>query len=347
MTAFDPAPARLAEVISPDWLQAMLAVSRPGAVVREVTVVETLVTVATKVRLAIALEVEAEPIAVCIKGMLTEGIGHPAASIVETRFYRELAAGLGVRVPDAIHAALNEGGTNGVVVMRDMIAAGGRFLSALEPFTPHEAADGLGELARLHVAGWQGTPAYETAWIPRFLDRVASSPILPQAELQALLDGPRGHPLPSAIRDAGRLHAAVARLADEVRERPNCLVHGDAHAGNVYRDAAGRLGIVDWQILQKGEWAQDVAYHVAAVLTPEDRRAHERGLLDTYLDRLSSLGGPTIDREEAWMRYRKATAYGYYLWAITRKVDPAVTEEFVRRLGLAVADHGAFELLGV
>jgi aminoglycoside phosphotransferase (APT) family kinase protein len=347
VTAFDPAPASLAAVTSPEWLTAMLAPTDPGAVVREVAVVETLVTVATKVRLAIALEQEPAPIAVCIKGMLTDGLGHPSASLIETRFYRELASGLGVRVPDSVHAALNEDGSNGVVVMRDVIAAGGRFLSALQPFSADEAADGLDALARLHVAGWQGTSAYETAWVPRFLDRVAASPLLPQAELQALLDGPRGDPLPAAIRDAGRLHAAVARLAAEVRERPNCLVHGDAHAGNVYRDADGRLGVVDWQILQKGEWAQDVAYHIAAVLTPEDRRAHERGLIDIYLERLAALGGPAIDREGAWARYRKATAYGYYLWAITRKVDPAIMVEFVRRLGLAVADHGAFALLGV
>jgi aminoglycoside phosphotransferase (APT) family kinase protein len=134
-------------------------------------------------------------------------------------------------------------------------------------------------------------------------------------------------------------------IAAQVREQPNCLVHGDAHAGNVYRDAEGQLGIVDWQVLQKGEWAQDVAYHLAAVLAPEDRRVHERRLLDHYLGRLKSLGGPAIDADIAWTRYRAGMVYGYYLWAITRKVDPEITHEFVRRLGLAVSNLDSFAVV--
>ena len=139
----------------------------------------------------------------------------------------------------------------------------------------------------------------------------------------------------------------LASLAAQVRALPNTLVHGDAHAGNVYRTAAGKLGIVDWQILQKGEWAQDVAYHLGAVLTPEDRRTHERRLVDHYLERLKALGGPAIDREEAWTRYRAGMVYGYFLWAITRKVDPPVILEFVRRLGLAVSDLDSYAVVGV
>jgi len=165
---------------------------------------------------------------------------------------------------------------------------------------------------------------------------------MPLAALQDLLDGPRGVPLPTAIRSAERLLQGLERLAAQIRARPNCLVHGDAHAGNVFRDAQSRLGLVDWQILQKGEWAQDVAYHLAAVLTPEDRRAHERHLLDYYVGRLASFGGPVISLDKAWASYRAAMLYGYFLWAITRKVDPEIIHEFVRKLGLAVDDLDSF-----
>lgn len=135
-------------------------------------------------------------------------------------------------------------------------------------------------------------------------------------------------------------------LATQVRERPCCLVHGDAHAGNIYQDADGH-GFVDWQILQTGEWSQDIAYHLAAVLTPEDRRAHERDLLEHYRDRLKAHGGPDIPPDEAWTRYRSGMIYGYYLWVITRKVDPAITCEFVRRLGLAVHDLESTRTVGL
>jgi hypothetical protein len=348
MTNFDPAPANLDEVLAPTWLSAMLAERWPGATVRDVRIVEVLATQATKARLA--LEVEGGgadvPTRVCIKGVLTDTGATPSASIIETLFYREAAATLPVRVPACIYASLNADKSRGVVVMQDVIAAGGGFCTALDPFTPEQALDGLDQLARLHAAAWEGTSAYALGWVHSFLDRITHRPAMPAATLQELLDGPRGEPLSPAVRDAGRLQRALEQLAAEVREAPRCLVHGDAHAGNVYRQADGQLGLVDWQILQKGEWAQDVAYHLAAVLSPEDRRVHECALLDEYRARLKALGGPQLAADAAWRRYRGAMIYGFYLWAITRKVEPAITHEFVRRLGIAAEDLKSFELLG-
>jgi aminoglycoside phosphotransferase (APT) family kinase protein len=149
------------------------------------------------------------------------------------------------------------------------------------------------------------------------------------------------------VRDAARLQKGLEALAADVRGRPLCLVHGDAHAGNVYRDTGGALGLVDWQILQKGSWAMDVAYHLAAVLPPEVRRASERQLLADYCARLTVHGGPEIGADEAWRSYRIAMIYGYYLWSITRKVEPEIIDTFVHRLGTAVHDLESFELLGV
>ena len=40
-------------------------------------------------------------------------------------------------------------------------------------------------------------------------------------------------------------------------------------------------------------------------------------------------------------------AYGYFLWAITQRVQPEIIVEFVTRLGTAVAAHESFETLGV
>ncbi|HEX7858676.1 MAG TPA: phosphotransferase [Sphingobium sp.] len=345
---FNPAPLDMDAVLDPAWLSRVLAHRWPEARVREVTVVETLVTMATKVRIRLTVEGNDDaPSQLCIKGILMPTGAPRSASIVETLFYRDAATTLGVHVPGCIHAALAADGGSGVIVMDDQVAAGGTFCSALRPFNPDQARDGLEQLAVLHAAGWEGKAVYASPWIPRFLDFMADSPLLPVDQLQALLDGDRGKPLPAEIRNADRLHRGVVALSAQIRERPNCLVHGDAHAGNIYRDASGALGIVDWQILQKGEWAQDVAYHLAAVLTPEDRRLHEKDLLDHYRARLSALGGPRLDADEAWTRYRAAMVYGFYLWAITRKVDPAITHEFVRRLGLAVSDLESFSILRI
>lgn len=346
MRSFDPAPTSLKAVMTPEWLSAMLSRCWPGAQVRNVETVELLVTMATKVRLSLEVDgADGAPTAICIKGILTKTEARATSSIVETLFYRDLADNLPVRVPERVHADLNADGSNGVLVMRDVVAAGGRFCSALKSFTPAEARDGLDQLARLHAAGAQGTAAFNMPWISRFLERVATTPLIPREMLQGLLDGERGAPLPASLRSAERLERAVVLLAGQVRKRPNCLVHGDAHAGNIYRSGNGELGLVDWQVLQKGEWAQDVAYHLAAVLTPEDRRTHERALLDHYLDQLASCGGPVIARELAWNRYRAGMIYGYYLWSVTRKVAPELTNEFVKRLGLAVHDLDSYAVV--
>lgn len=349
MIDFDPAPVSLDTVQSPEWLSAMLAPHWPGAVVRAVEVVEVLATQATKARLKLNVEGggEAVPTEICIKGVLTDTGAMPSASIVETLFYREAAAGLPVTVPDCIHASLNADGSRGVIVMRDVIVAGGRFSTALEAFTPDEAADGLDQLARLHIASQPGSAAFGFGWARSFLDQISKQPIIPHDALQALLDGPRGADLVPAVRNAGRLQRGLEALAAEVRAGPLCLVHGDAHAGNIYREADGTLGLVDWQILQKGSWAMDVAYHLAAVLTSDVRRANERALLADYGARIKALGGPEMGEEAAWRAYRVALVYGYYLWAITRKVEAEITNTFVQRLGTAVSDLESFEALGV
>lgn len=343
------APADLAAVISPAWLTHIFAARWPGTVVRRVEIVELLITQATKVRLK--LEVEGGGSAVqreiCIKGVLTDTGALPSASIVETLFYREGVGVLPVRSPKCLHASLNEDGTRGVIVMHDVIAAGGAFCSALDPFTPDQAMDGLEQLARLHVASMPGSTAFGFHWAYSFLDRISHQPLMPQENLQALLDGPRGAHLAPVVRDAVRLQRALERLAADVRDDPMCLVHGDAHAGNVYREADGALGLVDWQILQKGSWAMDVGYHLAAVLTPDDRRMHERHLLAEYCTLVKSLGGADIDCDAAWRSYRIAMIYGYFLWAITRKVEPEIINAFVHRLGTAADDLHSFDLLGV
>lgn len=349
MTTFDPAPEKLETVVSTPWLSQMLQQRWPGALVTGVEIVEVLATQATKARLALAIEGGGPdvPDQICIKGVLTDTGAIPSASIVETLFYREAAAGLPVRVPTCLHASLNADGTRGVVVMNDVIAAGGKFCTALDSFTPEQAIDGLDQLAQLHAASVPGSASYAFSWARSFLDMISHQPILPLDTLQALLDGPRGDRLNTPVRSAARLQTAIEHLAADVRAGTLCLVHGDAHAGNVYRDASGLLGLVDWQVLQKGSWAQDVAYHLGAVLTPEDRRKHERALLGEYLRRRKAFGGTDINPDTAWLSYRTAMAYGYYMWAITRKVEPAIIHEFVYRLGTAVDDLQSFDLLKV
>lgn len=79
----------------------------------------------------------------------------------------------------------------------------------------------------------------------------------------------------------------------------------------------------------------------------EDRERFERDLLAHYLSRLTAYGVTTPDVEQAWHDYRESLTHGYFLWAITHRVQPDIVVEFVTRLGTAAAAHDSFGLLGV
>jgi aminoglycoside phosphotransferase (APT) family kinase protein len=153
--------------------------------------------------------------------------------------------------------------------------------------------------------------------------------------------------LPAAIKDAARLAAGMRQLGQSDESGTTCLVHGDAHAGNVFLNPDGSVGVIDWQVVHRGNWACDVAYHIGAVLSVETREKAERDLLAHYLDRLAAHGGQPPSWDVAWDSYRRFLVYGYFLWAMTRFVDEDITVEFVKRLGTAVAQHESFEVIGV
>jgi aminoglycoside phosphotransferase (APT) family kinase protein len=142
------------------------------------------------------------------------------------------------------------------------------------------------------------------------------------------------------------VRAAMQALGRLPEDSPRCMLHGDTHAGNVFATAAGP-GLLDWQLIQRGTWATDVAYHIGAVLETEDRRRSEWDLLRDYLDSLGELGAPTPSWDSAVALYRQHLAYGFFLWAMTQFTPEELTTNTIRRLGHAVEDNGTFELLGV
>ena len=103
--------------------------------------------------------------------------------------------------------------------------------------------------------------------------------------------------------------------------------------------------MIDWQLLQRGSWALDVAYHIAAVLNVDTAEQEEWRLLREYLDRARAYGADAPDFESARTQYRCAVVWGFYLWAITRRVEPPLIEAFITRLGGAISRHQSYALL--
>jgi hypothetical protein len=233
-------------------------------------------------------------------------LGRLAAT--EVRFYRELSPRL--RGVPVCHGAAFDGLTGRfVLVLEDLAADRCEFPDTLHPFTADRAALVVELLARLHATFWERMPAWTyTA----------------SGDVTSLLTGSLA--AAAARRLAGRTdipvhngrfvndnYRAVARLIDAA---PHTVMHGDAHPGNVYF-RNGRAGLLDWQAVRRGHPARELSYTLITGMTTADRVDHQRELLEVYRHALGAGGGPQLDADELWHRYRQSALYAYVATLIT------------------------------
>ena len=346
----DPAfrvPETLEEAMSPGWLTAALGQRFPGIKVTSVARGPIVARVSTNARFRITCEdvmPEGLPSDLCIKGYFTDCTEYAALSRAagepEALFYRELAGPAGVRTLRAVYADVDPVSHHGVVISEDVAQEGALFLDGLSIFSPDQAALSLEQYAVLHGRTWEGRNLSNPLLSPH-VEATLRARGLP--EIRGNFDGPVGAQVPAEVRDAERLVSVVGLLPLLLSSaKPRCLLHGDAHIGNLYLDGAGRPCLVDWQLVQRGPWYLDVGYHIACAVGVEDRRRTERDLLTNYLDRLRVEGGEPPAWDEAWRSIRVGMIYGFFLWAITLKVAPPIRTAMLTRLGTAVADHDAY-----
>jgi Phosphotransferase enzyme family len=335
-------PETLQEALSPRWLTAALAPRFPGIEVTAVDaglVIERVSTVALfTIDCAGGVPDGLSP-QLCVKGYFNE-IGRGARSIGEPEayFYRDLAVTTGVRTLRPVYADIDPVTRHGVVITEDLGAAGGTFLDAASDYTPDQAAASLAQFAQLHAATW-GHRVYERlGWLVPQLARIARSRGLDVIE--AGFGTATWVGVPAEAADPRRLYGGYLTLIDQWGDvTPWSVVHGDAHVGNLFLDGAGRPGLVDWQLVHRGNWGLDVGYHLASTLSVQDRRSNEVDLLRHYLDHLAAAGVEVPQWDEAWTCLGRGILHGFYLWAITTAVDPAIVTTMLERLGTAAADH--------
>ncbi|WP_372441084.1 phosphotransferase [Mycolicibacterium mengxianglii] len=250
----------------------------------------------------------------------------------EVRFYQQLSPGI-TGVPRC-HAAAFDPVTGGfVLVLEDLAAGPCEFPDTLHPVDPDRAALVVELLAGVHAQYWE-----------RFVgDRTLDWVYTASADHTSLLTGSLLNM--SARRLAARTdlpiengrfiidnYRAVARLIDRP---PHTVMHGDAHPGNLYfRD--GRAGLLDWQAVRRGHPGRELAYTLVTSMTPEQRRTSQHELLDTYRDALAAAGGPMLDRDDLFLRYRQGALYAYVAALITAGMGGMQNED-IAMAGLARA----------
>ncbi|KAF6515959.1 hypothetical protein HZS61_004700 [Fusarium oxysporum f. sp. conglutinans] len=111
-------------------------------------------------------------------------------------------------------------------------------------------------------------------------------------------------PVPKFMEDRERMTAAFKALwASDSKMK--CIVHGDAHIGNTFISPTGEPGFLDWQVNHAASALHDVAYFIGGSMLIQDRRAHEKDLLQSYLSALKHMGGPKLGIENVWEDSRR------------------------------------------
>lgn len=298
----------------------------------------------TSSRARLALTGDAVPESVFVK--LTAGtaatrlmgelgrLGH-----TEVRFYSQLAPELS-GIPKCYGTAFDPWTGRYLLVLEDLPADSCEFPDTLHPLSIDQASLIVELLAKLHATFWGRLPGDgrgPLGWL-----------YTPSGDVTSLLTGSlmntsikRLAERTSIPVENGRFIAdnyrAVAAIIDTA---PHTVMHGDAHPGNVYfRD--GAAGLLDWQAVRRGHPSRELAYTLITSLTPSDRIAAQRELLDDYRRALAAAGGPELDRDDLWLRFRQGALYAYVASLITAGMGGMQVEDIALeglRRGVAALD---------
>ncbi|GAY17097.1 phosphotransferase family protein [Mycobacterium sp. shizuoka-1] len=261
----------------------------------------------------------------------------------EARFYRELAPELGASVPLSYGSAFDTLTGRYVIVLEDMPTSSCQFPDTLHPLSADQMAQLVEVLAGLHATFWGRLPQKhgeggQFGWLLAPSEDPANlmTPTVLRASARRLA---RSTSIPVA---AGRdiwtdLPAALATIDSG----PHTVLHGDCHPGNTYlRD--GRAGLLDWQVVRRGHPSRDLAYAIVLGTPSGDRSRVERDLLGTYRSALAARGGPLLDHDELWTRYRQAVVHPYISGLATAGLggmqDDAIAMEGLRRAVTALEE---------
>ncbi|KAJ4104188.1 hypothetical protein NW760_010866 [Fusarium oxysporum] len=264
--------------------------------VQNVEVIETIHGTASEISIKLTFENDTDDSAsnVCVKGGFNPDNRESLPFLdaiyrLEAEFYYYLAPRLKTPLPPVSYAGTDTGYTFG---------------SPLETWPVERARMSVEQLATLHISTWgdtgEGIPSVSETVSIR--DAVVGL-LTPEEWDQRFAPGARP-PVPKFMEDRERMTAAFKALwASDSKMK--CIVHGDAHIGNTFISPTGEHGFLDWQVIHAASALHDVTYFIGGSMLIQNRRAHEKDLLQSYLSAMKHTGGPKLGIEDVWEEYRR------------------------------------------
>jgi hypothetical protein len=256
---------------------------------------------------------------------------------VEVRFYAEVAPRVDARVPRLLFAALDPAESWFTLLLEDLAHATQG--DEIEGCGADVAAAALGQLAALHAPCWEDPTLAATGWIDRASpegDEFAAA--LVTGLFPGFLEryGDRLDPGHRAL-----LEAFVPRLRTWMsRERgPRTIVHADFRLDNLlFTPDRPEPAVVDFQTVNWGSAAYDLAYFVGGSLEPEVRRAAGEDLVAGYHEALVARGVADYPLETLRTDYRRES-FGGLLMAVGASMVVKQTERGDRMFVTNVRRH--------
>ncbi|MAG31634.1 MAG: hypothetical protein CL908_12170 [Deltaproteobacteria bacterium] len=310
MTTQPPLPEDPSEV-TPEWLTGALRERFPDVSVSSVEILEIHHGTNSNARVRVGCEGAGALPETCFLKLppldpaRREQIHRTGMGRREARFYRHLADRVPMRVPTPYVAQLDEATGAFVLLIEDLTASGCAFPDPFDGVTYGQASMAMRDYALLHVPYEdESYRRRQAGWVERMPRGTDFGPSM----LQYGLDHHRDR-LADGFAEMAELYIAQQAELEALWDRGSqTLLQGDSHIGNLFLDS-GRPGFLDWGLIQLGTPMRDVGYFITMALTPENRRRHERELIQEYLEARVEAGGVPIEFEDAWLLHRVHAAY--------------------------------------
>jgi hypothetical protein len=241
-------------------------------------------------------------------------------AVNEARFYNEAADDLGGVAPRPWYARAGVG-ARFLIVLEDIVAAGGRPYALADTCDIGHAQGLIDAFATLHARFWESPRlVQDLSWVRTWSTRPGYGVLKTfySRGRRGALRRQRPEVTPAVRAVAGALNTHADAYYREFESGPLTLLHGDSHLGNTFAWADGRSGLLDWQVVWRGPGLREVSYWMTTGLEPEMRRSAERDLIDRYLEGLRAGGVADVPAfDTAFDRYRLFSAEAWDATAMT------------------------------
>jgi hypothetical protein len=346
------------EDVTPEWMTAALSSRLPGVRVGEVTIVTQDDGTNRRARLGLTYAAGTGPKTVFIKAHDPK---HRWVHFRNGNLWGEARlfasdVPLPVDHPIVYKAIVDYLRLDFLLLMEDLKARDADPRDSTRPMSIDQVAHGVRALARLHSRYWgfSSRSHPKLRWVETWKPTSGWQVGLRSRVPIGLKRGADALPADVARLSGDDIVNLWARYVSSLSRGPMTLLHGDAHIGNTYVLPDNDVGFLDWQVVRRGEYSQDLGYFLVSALTEEDRRKAEADLLREYRDALELPRDQLPSDDGIRLRYRASQVYGLAIWLSTlgtngwqrREVCLALAQRFASAC-VELGSLAALERLGV